>query len=96
MTTFSTMASQDPTAPLGWAAPVEKSQPKKVVRYSLPQLQSIVCGQARCNAIMNGAVVSQGEQIRGYRVVSINSESVTLNRNGKHWTLSVFAKDIKN
>ncbi len=90
------IASQDPTAPLGWTAPAKSTTPKKAVRYSLPELQSIVCGPFHCNAILNGAVVAKDEWIRGYKVVKVDSESVVLNRNGKQWTLTVFAKDIKN
>jgi MSHA biogenesis protein MshK len=44
---MSSWATQDPTAPLGWAEPTQvQTKPKKKVVYRLPTLQSIVCEQA--------------------------------------------------
>ncbi|MEZ8192322.1 MSHA biogenesis protein MshK [Vibrio sp. 1F279] len=92
-------AEQDPTAPLGWLSPLQKSaSAKKVpVQYRLPSLESIVCkGDTPCYAIMNGQILEQGETIRGYRVKNIDPEYVTLQRSSKQWKLEMFSLDVKN
>lgn len=89
-------ADQDPTAPLGWMKPkTVKAPTKNVVRYSLPELQSIICDKEECSAILNNQVVSKGDTIRGYRINKIDSETVRVQRSGKLWTLSLFSNDIK-
>ena len=90
-------ASQDPTAPLGWAKPkVEKTTPK-VIRKRVPTLQSIVCdaSEENCRAILNGKVVILGENINGYRVNRIEPEAVTVSRSGKQWKLELFSLEVK-
>jgi MSHA biogenesis protein MshK len=94
---FLAFASQDPTAPLGWAKPaVVKSKPK-VVRKRVPNLQSIVCDESEqnCRAILNGKVVTAGESVSGYRVNRIEPEVVTLSRSGKQWKLELFSLEVK-
>lgn len=86
-------ASQDPTAPLGWQAPVKK---KPVVRARLPQLQAIVCGgPGGCVAILNGVSVAPGERVNGYTLAEIRDGSVIVSRGGRQWRLELFADDIK-
>lgn len=93
----SAWASQDPTAPLGWQKPKQSQTAPKVVRYSVPSLQSIVCVDAnQCRAILSGKVVVAGESVSGYRVSRIEPEVVTLTRGGKQWKLELFSLDIKN
>lgn len=93
-------ADQDPTAPLGWIrpegkAPVKQRQVRK--RPPLPALQSIICKQSiHCSAVLNNKLLSAGESVRGYRVVSISQETVTLSRGGRKWTLELFPVDIKH
>lgn len=95
-----TYAEQDPTAPLGWSrpegkAPVKQRQVRK--RPSLPALQSIICKQnIHCSAVLNNQLLSAGESVRGYRVVSVSQETVTLSRGGRKWTLELFPVDIKH
>nr|WP_275665537.1 MSHA biogenesis protein MshK [Vibrio sp. Isolate33] len=92
-------AEQDPTAPLGWLSPQQKTAPAKKapVQYRLPSLESIVCkGDTPCYAILNGQILAQGETIRGYRVKNIDPEYVTLQRNSKQWKLEMFSLDVKN
>ena len=92
-------AEQDPTAPLGWLTPQQKttSAKKAPTRYRLPSLESIVCkGDTPCYAIMNGQILGQGETIRGYRVKNIDPEYVTLQRSSKQWKLEMFSLDVKN
>ena len=92
-------AEQDPTAPLGWMTPQQKTAPAKKTptHYRLPSLESIVCkADTPCYAILNGEIVAQGETIRGYRVKKIDSEYVTLQRGSKQWELEMFSLDIKN
>lgn len=92
---LNTLASQDPTAPLGW----QKSTPNKpavVKRKPVPKLQSIVCEDTHgCSAIINGQVVLAGEQVSGYKVSQIKPEVVTLVRGGKQWKLNLFSLDVK-
>ncbi len=90
-------ASQDPTAPLGWNKPAVSSNAKPAVkRYRLPTLNSIVCQTgSQCTAVMNNKIVEQGQLIRGYRVVSITNEFVTLKRGNRQWKLELFGLNVK-
>ncbi len=90
-------ASQDPTAPLDWRQPVGRSNTKSAAKqYRLPKLNSIVCQTNNpCTAIMNNQIVEQGQWIRGYRVVSITSEFVTLKRGKRQWKLELFGLNVK-
>lgn len=47
------------------------------------QLDSVLIGQSRKVAVINGVAVSVGDLIQGAKVVSINTQKVTLSRNGK-------------
>ncbi len=89
--------SMDPTAPLNWQAPKAKIKTKRVKRYPLPALQSIMCmdGDRGCYAILNNKVMQAGKTIQGYRVMSINKESVRLTRDNKTWTLKLFSQVVK-
>ncbi|MCG3730090.1 MSHA biogenesis protein MshK [Vibrio cincinnatiensis] len=87
----SALATQDPTAPLGWRTP----STTKVRQAPLPQLQSIVC-QQQCYAILNDQVVSVGSTIQGYRVSQVTESDVTLIRGKQSWELQLFSLDIKN
>ena len=92
-------AEQDPTAPLGWMTPQQKTAPAKKAptHYRLPSLESIVCkADTPCYAILNGETLDQGETILGYRVKDVDSEYVTLQRGSKLWELEIFSLDIKN
>ncbi|PMM04192.1 MSHA biogenesis protein MshK [Vibrio kanaloae] len=92
-------AEQDPTAPLGWLTPQQKTTPTKKAptHYRLPSLESIVCkGDTPCYAVLNGQILGQGETITGYRVKNIDPEYVTLQRSSKQWKLEMFSLDIKN
>lgn len=92
-------AEQDPTAPLGWMKPQQKTAAAKnaPTHYRLPSLESIVCkADTPCYAILNGEVLDQGETILGYRVKNVDLEYVTLQRGSKLWKLEIFSLDIKN
>ncbi|BDR12320.1 MSHA biogenesis protein MshK [Vibrio sp. STUT-A11] len=90
-------ANQDPTAPLGWQKPVVESSTKPTKkRYRLPSLNSIVCKVgSQCSAIMDNRIVEQGELFKGYRVVSITSEFVTLKQGSRQWKLELFGLNVK-
>ncbi len=93
-----TWASQDPTAPLGWNQPVGTSSSAKPVakRYRVPTLSSIMCQtDNQCTAILNNQIVEQGQSVRGYRVVSITNEFVTLKRGNRQWKLELFGLNVK-
>lgn len=87
-------ATQDPTAPLGWAAPTVPKSNSKSAAPKLPKLQSIMCVE-RCQAVVNDQVVTQGDKINGYHIRHITPEYVTLSRGGKRWQLELFSLDIK-
>ncbi len=90
-------AEQDPTAPLGWNKPVATSNAKPAAKqYRLPKLNSIMCQtDSQCTAILNNQIVGQGQSVRGYRVVSITSEFVTLKRGNRQWKLELFGLNVK-
>ncbi|OLQ88891.1 MSHA biogenesis protein MshK [Vibrio ponticus] len=91
-----TLASQDPTAPLDWQAPVKTAQVKKVVSYRVPNLQSIVCGEREeCYAILDGKTKARGEKISGFSVKQINPDFVTVTRGNKQWKLEPFPLEVK-
>ncbi|WED21549.1 MSHA biogenesis protein MshK [Vibrio sp. JC009] len=96
---FASLAQKDPTAPLDWAQSKSQQKEKGVAkrRFPLPSLQSIICesGNLKCYAIINNELVKSSDSISGYRVRSITSESVTVSRGGKQWTLELFPQDIK-
>ncbi|MDR9825938.1 MSHA biogenesis protein MshK [Vibrio sp. FNV 38] len=93
---FGCYATQDPTAPLGWAAPAKTTAPTKRT-YRVPKLNSIICkpAQADCTAILNNRVVVKGDTVNGYRVNKITEQHVMLTRAGKQWNLQMFTLDIK-
>lgn len=92
----SAMSSQDPTAPIGWQASPTVAAKPKVVRKPLPKLQSIVCSDEKsCRAILDGQVVVIGEKVSGYQIKKIEPEVVTVARNGKQWSLTLFSLDVK-
>ncbi|MGP8308343.1 MSHA biogenesis protein MshK [Vibrio sp. YIC-376] len=90
-------ASQDPTAPLDWQKPViDVSKEKKVTKYQLPTINSIVCvSNEQCHAVMNNKLVEKGELFNGYRIAGINSEFVTLKRGNRQWDLALFDVNLK-
>ncbi|MFW8631569.1 MSHA biogenesis protein MshK [Vibrio natriegens] len=90
-------ADQDPTAPLGWQKPVAESNAKSTKKQSrLPTLNSIVCKVgSQCSAILDNQIVEQGELFKGYRVVSITSEFVTLKQSNRQWKLELFGLNVK-
>ncbi len=91
-------ANQDPTAPLDWQQPVGSSNTQSATkRYRLPKLNSIVCqANNQCTAIMNDHhIVEQGQWFRGYQVVSITSELVTVKRGKRQWKLELFGLNVK-
>lgn len=92
---FNSVASQDPTAPLGWQKP-KQNNTTQVKRVSVPILQSIVCEDVTgCRAILNGQVVVAGEQVSGFKVSQIQPEVVTLVGGGKQWNLNLFSLEVK-
>lgn len=90
-------ADQDPTAPLGWQKPAAESNAKPTKKRSrLPTLNSIVCKVgSQCSAIMDNQIVEQGELFKGYSVVSITSEFVTLKQSNRQWKLELFGLNVK-
>ncbi len=87
--TASVNATSDPTAP--WAvskAPKVKIK-KHVERAALPKLQSLVCGERDCQAIVDNQFVSKGDRIDGFRVLSITPSVVVIEKAARQWRLTV-------
>ncbi|WDE10958.1 hypothetical protein [Thalassomonas haliotis] len=76
----------DPTRPLvpGQAAAAVKNKGDIV-------LQSIIRKQQAYKAVINGAVVSQGDSINAYKVMEIRSSSVLLQSAENQLELSLFS-----
>ena len=91
------VASQDPTAPLGWQKPDTVEAENKNKLPPLPKLQSIVCtSQVQCRAVLSDKAVLVGDTVNGFKVSQIEAQSVTISRGGKQWKLKIFTQDIKN
>ncbi|UTZ42343.1 MSHA biogenesis protein MshK [Vibrio campbellii] len=92
----SSLASHDPTAPLGWSKPVAEQAKPKAKQHRLPTLNSIVCKPSTpCVAVLNNRIVESGAKLNGYQVASINSECVTLKRGDRQWKLELFGLNVK-
>lgn len=89
----SAFAAQDPTAPLGWIN--NNSKVRVISQSQLPTLQSIICSDQHCSAILNGTAISLGESIRGYKLTYLTDNTVTLSRGSKKWQLALFADNIR-
>ncbi len=87
---------RDPTAPLG--SGVKTKQTTRVKSTRLPSLNAVLCdkdtAEIGCEALINGRRVGQGQTVNGYLVNQINENSVTLKRNGRNWTLTVFNEQV--
>ncbi len=99
--TFSSFAQtqqaqfRDPTAPLGFAVRQKQTQVVRTAR--LPSLNAILCDEETkksCEALLNGRRVSAGQTVNGYLVNQINENDVTLKRNGRVWSLTVFNEQV--
>ncbi|CZF78436.1 MULTISPECIES: hypothetical protein [Grimontia] len=89
---ITSLASGDPTAPLGFTPPKQSAKAKV---YRLPKLDAILCAtDGICSAVLNGKNVGKGQNINGYIVSQINEERVTLSRGGKRWALTVFNEQV--
>ncbi|PSW10227.1 MSHA biogenesis protein MshK [Photobacterium sanctipauli] len=89
------VASQDPTAPLGWQAPAVKKAPS---RARLPQLQGIFCDQSGsdCTVILNNNLISPGGRVNGYTLDRVQDDFVILRRGSQQWRLYLFADNVKS
>nr|WP_236757928.1 MSHA biogenesis protein MshK [Aeromonas cavernicola] len=84
---------QDPTWPLeGIPAHEKKSKQGQV---GLPTLQSIIQGNGAALAVLNGQHYRLGQQVDGYKLVAIGSDSVALEKAGKRHHVTLFASKIK-
>lgn len=71
----------DPTAPPAWAKPsapvVSAPATAARVEITLPKLQQIVLGE-QSRAVINGRLLAVGDEVDGYRLISIGPDSVRL------------------
>ena len=77
----------DPTQPLSFQAKKER----KVYRSALPQLQSIVVKSGTQQAILNNKLYQQGQWVRGYKIILIDTEKVLLEYNQKTYKLTLYS-----
>lgn len=90
------LASQDPTAPLGWNSPKGSSATKVVSAPRVPTLQSIVCKEAMvCYAILDDKLANVNDMINGFRVQAITQNEVIVTRGKASYSLALFISDIK-
>ena len=79
-----TQAWHDPMQPQGGDVLSEESEAETALTLS-----SILMAQQRRVAIVNNRVVTVGDQINGYRVVSISPRQVELQKGTKHHRLQL-------
>ena len=79
----------DPTAP--WAVPTEKTVnvEKQPEVFALPKLQSLVCDERDCKAVVNNQFVSTGDRITGFDVLSITPSFLMIGKAARQWRLTV-------
>lgn len=84
---------RDPTLPIQYAASPSKNENLSI---SL-KLHSILIGQHRRTAVINGQALSQGDLIKGtgFRVKHIQSNSVTVQSNQTMRVLSLVDTKVK-
>lgn len=83
----SALAWYDPMRPQGDGAAALKSEPETPL-----SLTSILMAHQRRVAIVNGRVITEGDRINGYRVVSITDRQVELEKGTKHHRLHLAAQ----
>lgn len=84
---------QDPTEPLDGM----NSQAGATASQSagLPTLQSVMLGNGPALAVLNGKSYRVGQQVEGYRLVSISADAVVLEKGGKRQSLTLFASKVR-
>lgn len=83
-------AASDPTKPdIAIAVPVaaDPVQSDQSVKFKLGLIKNV---QGQQMALINGQSVKQGDEIDGYRVLSINQRQVVLQQANERLTLSLF------
>lgn len=91
------VASQDPTAPLGWLAPSKSVSKKAPKKQKVPVLQSIICKAATpCYAVLDDKLAYVNDVVSGYKVKSITQEKVVVIKGSVTYPLTLFSTDIKN
>lgn len=87
------VAASDPTKPdMAMAVPVSASEVDTVMadqgaKFKLGLIKNV---QGQHMALINGQSVRQGDEIDGYKVLSINRQQVVLQQANERLTLSLF------
>ena len=83
---------RDPTMPLGGSI-TNQQNPGAIALH----LNSVLISSQRRVAVINGQALRQGEEIKGsgFRVVSINTNSVTVQSNNATRVLSLIDSKVK-
>lgn len=89
---WAAVAASDPTKPdVAMAVPVSSATAAVVddngARFKLGLIKNV---QGQQMALINGQSVKQGDEIDGYRVLSINRQQVVLQQANERLTLSLF------
>ena len=85
-------ATDDPTRPPSFSTGSKVTQ-KPLAPRSV--LSSTLVSPERRSAVINGRVVTLGEDVSGARVMEIDSMKVVLNNNGQQIVLMLLEKNIK-
>lgn len=80
-------AFRDPTQPVGYVGRVTSS--------SGFQLQSIIYGKNRKEAVINQQIFREGDTVNGAKIVAIHRDFVVLSQNAKIVELHLFAGDMR-
>ncbi|WP_084214844.1 hypothetical protein [Aeromonas simiae] len=81
---------QDPTMPL--VMPELQHGQERVA--SQPRLQSVILGSGPAIAVLDGKGYRHGEEVAGWRVLSIGLNRVELGRENERLSLSLFGNSI--
>ena len=84
----------DPTRPPGnrLVLPGGKKAGKTVTRY---RLSSVYISTTRRTAVINDHTVEAGESVAGAKVIAIHSSAVTLQKQGKVFTVKLLSQVVK-
>ncbi|RKF21379.1 hypothetical protein DBZ36_01635 [Alginatibacterium sediminis] len=80
-------AISDPTAPPGASEKAQTETQVAVKKARVPRLNAIFFNSSQPGAVIDQQFIQLGGSIKGYKLVSLKADYVTLSRSGKHYTL---------
>jgi len=85
-------ALTDPTRPSGFVEPAADAKSA----YASLRLESVLIGESRRVAVINGKTCRVGERVEGATVVAIHSDRAVLVRNGSRITLPLLNIKVRS